>query len=196
MLSISEIVRSVYGIWRLARFDSIGMQWLDRTDEGFWRSFRVALLLAPVEIVMNAILVAHLEYPEPLPYIAVVAGIAYVISWTVFPVLSQPLIGALGRAERYAGYITALNWSRVLIYAVVVPLALISYAAGPGVASVLQLAFYVGLGAYHWFITRTALDLSAGPAVGLTLMEMTLLMITDHAALAMMSGSAPVPAAS
>jgi hypothetical protein len=194
MLSISEIVRSVYGVWRLARFDSIGMQWLDRTDEGFWRSFRVALLLVPVEIVMNALLVAHLEYPEPFVTITVVAGIAYVVSWTVFPVLSQPLIGALGRAERYAAYITALNWSRILIYAVLVPFALISYAAGPGVASVLQIAFFFGWGAYHWFITRTALDLGAGPAVGLTLMEMTLLMITDYVALALMSGSAPVAA--
>ena len=50
MLTIPEIVRSVYGVWRLARFDAIGMEWLDRTDEGFWRSFRVAILLLPVEL--------------------------------------------------------------------------------------------------------------------------------------------------
>jgi hypothetical protein len=194
MLTLPEIVRSVYGIWRLARFDAIGMEWLDRTDEGFWRSFRVAILLLPIEIAMSALLVAHLENPEPLPYIAVVIGIGYVISWTAFPVAARPLIAALGRTERYPPYITALNWSRILIYAVVVPLSLLGFSTSSPLVHVLFLAFYVAWGAYHFFITRTALDLDAVPSLGLTMMEMLLIIATDHVTLLMMSAEAPAAA--
>ena len=194
MLSISEIVRSVYGIWRLARFDAIGMDWLDRTDEGFWRSFRVAILLLPVEILMNALLVSHIENAEPLPYIAVVVGIAYVISWTAFPVVSQPLIAALGRSERYAAYITALNWSRILLYAVAVPLSILGLSTSSPLVHILFLGFYVAWGAYHFFITRTALELEAIPALGLTMLEMLLIITTDHVTLLLMAAETPVAA--
>ena len=194
MLTLPEIVRSVYGIWRLARFDAIGMEWLDRTDEGFWRSFRVAILLLPVELVMNALLIAHLENPEPLPYIAVVIGIGYVISWTAFPVAARPLIAALGRTERFAAYITALNWSQILIYAVAVPLSLLGFSTNSPVMHVLFLAFYVAWGAYHFFITRTALDLEVIPSIGLTLMEMLLIITTGHVTLLMMAAETPAAA--
>lgn len=194
MLTLPEIVRSVYGIWRLARFDAIGMEWLDRTEEGFWRSFRVAILLLPVEIAMTALLVSHIENPEPLPYIAVVVGIGYVISWTAFPVAARPLIVALGRTERYAAYITALNWSRILIYAVVVPLSLLGFSTTSPIVHVLFLAFYVAWGAFHFFITRTALDLDIIPSMGLTMMEMLLIITTDHVTLLMMAAETPVAA--
>lgn len=189
MLTIPEIVRSVYGIWRLARFDAIGMDWLDRTDEGFWRSFRVAILLLPVEIILNAMIVSQLPNREPAGYIIVVAGLAYVISWTGFPVVSRPLIVALGRSERYAAYITALNWSRILIYAVALPLMLLSVSTTSPIVSILLLAFYLAWGAYHFFITRTALDLDIIPSIGLTMFEMVLIVTTDVVAQMMMTAA-------
>ena len=193
MLTIPEIVRSVYGVWRLARFDSIGMQWLDRTDDGFWRSFRVALLLVPVEIIMTAIVLSHMQGSEPLGYVIVSVGIGYVVAWTVFPVLSQPLIAALGRSERYAQYITAINWSSVLLAAATLALGALSFVVPPAIFDLFRFAYFVGWAVYHWFITRTALDLPIGPAAGLTLMEMVLIITTSQVTIMMIS--APVPAA-
>ena len=60
MLNLAEIVRSVYGAWRLAHLDPAGMTYFDRTEEGFWRSFRVAILVAPA----YALLIA-LDYATP-----------------------------------------------------------------------------------------------------------------------------------
>jgi hypothetical protein len=191
MLTTSEIVRSVYGAWRLARLDPIGMEWLDRSPEGFWRSFRVALLVLPLEIATNVILLTQMEQHEPLARIVAVAGIAYVIAWTAFPVLSHPLVGALGRAERYPGYITAINWSRVIVYAVVVPVMLLTAQSPAGFATLLLIGFYAFFGVYQWFIAKTALDLGAGPAAGLTMMEIALLIVIDHVAVAMMTVAPP-----
>lgn len=187
MLTVPEIVRSVYGVFRLARLDPIGMEWLDRSVDGFWRSFRVAILVLPLEIATYAILLAQVGPLAPIGRILAVGAIGYAIAWTVFPVLSHPLIVALGQAARYPGYIVALNWSRVVIYAVVIPLSLVAYESPPGFAFILQMLFYVGWGTYHWFIARTALGVPTAPAIGLTLLEMVLIFITDHVALTMMT---------
>lgn len=189
MLTISEIVRSVYGVWRLARFDSIGMEWLDRSDEGFWRSFRVAVLLVPVEMVMTAILLSHMPSSEPLGYVVVSVGIGYVVSWTAYPVLSQPLIAALGRSERYAQYITAINWSSVLLAAVTLMLGALSFVVTAGVFELFRFAYFIGWALYHWFITRTALDLPAGPAAGLTLMELVLMLTISQVTIMMITAA-------
>ncbi len=191
MLTVSEIVRSVYGVWRLAGFDAIGMEWLDRSAEGFWRSFRVAILLAPVEIVTMAIHLTAIPNIEPFAFILITATIAYVISWTVYPVLSHPLIAALGRSERYAGYITAINWSQVLLSAVVLALTLLDFVMPAVVTDLFRLAFFIGWGVYHWFITRTALDLDIGPSIGLTLMEMVLIITTAQVTMSMIIAAPP-----
>lgn len=191
MLTIPEIVRSVYGVWRLARFDAIGMEWLDRTDEGFWRSFRVALLLVPVEIVMTAIALSHMPSIEPLGTVIVIIGIGYVVSWTAYPVVSQPLIAALGRSERYAQYITAINWSSVVLAGAALLLGAISFVVTPSIFDLFRFAYFVGWAVYHWFITRTALDLPAGPAAGLTLLELVLMIATSQVTMMMVSAGAP-----
>lgn len=192
MLTVPEIVRSVYGAWRLARFDPIGMEWLDRTTDGFWRSFRVAILMVPLEVAVLAIALGNLGPLEPLPRIAAVAGISYIISWTAFPVLVHPLVTALNRAARYPGYIVAINWSNVVIYAVLVPLALLADSMPAGAGALLNLVLYGAIGIYHWFITRTALDVGPGPAAGLTMMELVISFTNSQIALSMMIAGMPV----
>src|ERR1700704_629737 len=82
MLSLAEISHATYGAWRLALFDAGGMRYFDRSLEGFWRSFRVALLLAP-----GAILLAWLDLADGHAHggwFRIGAGevITYVLSWT------------------------------------------------------------------------------------------------------------------
>ena len=55
MLSLAEIGPALYGAWRLAHFDPDGMRYFDRSIAGFWRSFRVALLGAPLWIIILAV---------------------------------------------------------------------------------------------------------------------------------------------
>jgi len=191
MLTTAEIVRSVYGAIRLARLDPIGMEWLDRSPEGCWRSFRVAILLLPLECIMTGIVISQASALEPIARVLAVGIIAYVISWTVFPVLSHPLVRALGREERFPAFVTAINWSRVVVYAVAVPTALLVVEGPIELGRFLQIAFYIVFVGYHWFIIKTSLDIPGPGALGLALMELLLLLTVDNVAYAMMTVSVP-----
>lgn len=187
MLTPSEIVRSVYGVVRLARLDPIGIQWLDRSPEGCWRSFRVAILVLPLEILLTGFVLSYATEIESIGRILATGCLAYIVSWTVFPVLAHPLIKALGREARYGTMVTAINWSRVVIYAVAVPAAIVMLEGPLGLAVIIQLAFYVALIVYHWFIIKTALDIPGVQAAGLAVMEFILLLTVDEAAISMMT---------
>ena len=193
MLSSAEIVRSVYGVIRLARLDPIGLEWMDRSAEGCLRSFQVAILMLPLEIALSAIILSQAAALAPFAQLLAAGVIFYVISWTVFPVLCHPLIRAIGREDRYPGFIAAINWSRIVIYVVAVPLALIMIEGPIGLARLLQLAFYVAFVGYHWFIAKTALDIPGPGALGFAVMELFLLYTIDNVAFAMMTE--PLPAA-
>ncbi|MND09426.1 hypothetical protein D3C83_327360 [compost metagenome] len=53
-------------------------------------------------------------------------------------------------------------------------------------------AYFIGWALYHWFIARTALDLPIGPAAGLTLMELVLILTNSQVTMMMISATPPV----
>ena len=55
MITMAETVRSVFGVYRLARFDRSGLAFLDGTPTGAARSFYCALLLLPPLAIMRAV---------------------------------------------------------------------------------------------------------------------------------------------
>ena len=63
MLTLSEIGHAVYGAWRLAFFDPNGMRYFDQSLTGFWRSFRLAIWLAPPSFLADAIWISEQKVP-------------------------------------------------------------------------------------------------------------------------------------
>ena len=183
MLTASEIVRSVYGVWRLAHADPGGMAYFDATEEGFWRSFRVAILIAPAYAL---IVVLDYAVPSTNPDAAPISAsggrifavelIAYAINWMAYPLAAHYLTTALDRARDYVGYIVAYNWSAVLGIGVMLPVAAID-ASGllPGfLGDALGIAAGIALLVYAWFVARTALRTGGLPAAGFVAMEVML----------------------
>ncbi len=178
MLSIGEITRSVYGSWRLAHLDPGGMAYFDATEEGFWRSFRVAILVAPAYalLVLLGYAVTPVDTAAPPPgdvRLVAVEAIAYAIAWMAFPLVAHYLVMALDREREYVGFIVAYNWSSVLQIGVMLPVAAIN-AAGlvpEAVGGVLGFAAAAALLAYSWFIAKTALRTGGLPAAGLVAMD-------------------------
>lgn len=180
MLSIREITRSVYGSWRLAHLDPGGMAYFDATEEGFWRSFRVAILVAPAYALLVLLSYATASGDAATPAVppsdvrlVAVESIAYAIAWMAFPLVAHYLVMALDREREYIGFIVAYNWSSVLQVGVMLPIAAIN-AAGlvpETVGHVLGLAAAAALLAYSWFIAKTALKTGGLPAAGLVAMD-------------------------
>ena len=164
-----EAAYALFGAYRLARLDPSGLQYFNATVQGFWRSFTAALIVAPGYVILIGLELG--QSPDAASFdwghIALVQAIAYVISWTAFPVALHYLTAAIGRHQEYVGYIVAYNWAAVIQMAVMLPAAAVQ-AMIPGQAGgLIMLPVVVATAFYQWFIARTALRIGGGTAAGI-----------------------------
>ena len=160
MLSAAEIARGVQGavafLWR----DPRATTYFDNTTEACLRSFRVMVLVAPLQIILLLIRYSGVTTAADEMEIFVVETISYVVEWLLFPVIFHEIARRQGWLDRYARYIGALNWINLpgmLLAVVLVPLAQLAPAAiGDLVHVVLQALFF------YWFLVTTRQVLGAG----------------------------------
>ncbi len=169
MISAREVLTALYGALRLARFDPSGLNFFDTSEQGFWRSFFAAVLVAPFYLILVS--VRYSELTETVPFVRFLAieTIAYVIAWVAFPLLMASLTRSLGREAHYIRYIVAYNWAAVWQNALYMPVAMLSVGgvlttANANVLGILALALIV---IYVWFVTKTALEVTAAMAAGI-----------------------------
>ena len=188
MLSAREAATSLYGAYRLARFDTRGMTYFETSLAGFWRSFYAAVIVAPVFAVLLVMRYAAGGGAVDGVRFAAVEAIAYVIAWVAFPLVMVTLARRLDREERYLGYIVAYNWASVLQNGLYLPLVMLGVAgvipaetAGP--LSLITLSLIL---VYWWFIAKVALDVGAGTAVALVALDLVLSVFIDIVASSML----------
>ena len=188
MLSAREAATSLYGAYRLARFDARGMTYFETSLAGFWRSFFAAVIVAPMFAVVLVMRYAAGEAAVDGVRFASVEAIAYVIAWVAFPLVMVSLARLLDREERYLGYIVAYNWASVLQNGLYLPLVMLGAAgvipaetAGPLILIALSLIFV-----YGWFIAKVALDVGAWTAVALVALDLMLSVFIDIVASSML----------
>lgn len=188
-LDLREAANAVYGAWRLALFDPVGVAFFERTPEAALRSFRVAVLLAPVWLVLALLALDPAGGPAPsLGRFLVVTGLAYVLAWTVFPLAMHGVSQAIGRADRYVVFVTARNWSQLVQSMVFLPASALSESGmvpepvGGGV--VLGSGLFVL--AYEWFVTRATLEVSGIAAALIVAFSLTTAIMIQAVAGAML----------
>jgi len=176
MIPAAEVARSLYGAYRLARFDPRGGDFFNKTEDGFWRSFFAAVIVAPIYGVFLLARYATGDVSAPAFRFITIEIIAYVISWILYPVLMATVARYLDRENRYMEYIIAYNWAGVLQNALFLPIAMLQMTGGPA-AEATKLLSLIALGyilAYVWFISRTVLHIPALTAAGLVILDMML----------------------
>jgi len=179
-----ETNNALYGVYRLARLDPGGMDFFRNTPGAFWRSFRVALVIAPfyAGLLIMRYAMGEVSTP-PLRFIAV-ESISFAISWLAFPVIIEPLTRALGRQDKFIRFIIAYNWVGLLQNMLYLPLAMLSVTAAlpEGSVGFIGLIVLTVIMSYTWFIARTALEISAGQAAAIVAIDFTLsLLINGYA---------------
>ncbi len=172
VLSLSEIARGVGGALRLMRNDAGGLHGLDRSAEGFRRSFGAAVLLAPLYVLHRMTSYAEYQTVAPLELIVVVEALFYVIGWTMFPVALLEVARRIDRSRHYFGAVVAVNWATVPIFTLYVFVGSATRLAG---TTALDAAIGVTLAllAGTWLarILRHALDTTWLVAIALAVME-------------------------
>ena len=166
-----EVQLAVGGALRLARGDRRGLGFFDASIDGFWRSFRAALICYPFFLVLLGFRVAAPYWAASgVPRILVVETIGYAISWVAFPLLVLPLTRWLGREDRFLAFMVAYNWCQV-------PQTLLFVIIGADTAAGLfsaEFAAAIAVLVYEWYIARVALAVSPAQAVPFVLLDLLL----------------------
>ena len=168
------------GTWRLARGDRGGLFCFDRSLDGFWRSFRAAIIAYPFYLVLLAMRVSVAEWQRSGGWrILAVETIGYVIGWVAFPLLMLTVTQHLGRAHRFFDFMVPYNWCQVPQSAlfVLVGLAFESGMLGPRSAAGIGLVAVVATLIYEWYvwyIARVALDITGPTAVFIAVLDFVL----------------------
>lgn len=169
-----EITRSVFGAWRLARWDPGGMNYFDLSTRGFWRSFGAAVLVLPVYIYFVAVNFHGTD--AGAAWFVIVKALAYGAAWSAFPILMVGLARILNLTGNYIPFIIASNWASVLQVLLFIPVNTFAAFGGleSGFGALLYLLTMTIVLVYQWFVARTALQTTKTIAGGLVAVDLFL----------------------
>ena len=179
----AEVWVALTGALRLARGDPGGLLCFDASEQGFWRSFRAAVLCYPLYLILLAFPIELGDAPQVDAWrVLVVETIHYVISWIAFPLMMLPLVDWLQRSDRFFGFMVAYNLCQV---PQTVVFAAIALAGGVGLLSaegMLIADLIAGLAAlvYEWYVSRVALAVSRPRAALVILADVVLATVLSH----------------
>ena len=157
------MTNALIGIFRLARLDPTGIDYFRNTPGAFWRSFRVALIIAPFYAGLLAMRYAMGEVSTPLLRFIIIQIIAYSIAWLAFPVIVEPICRGMERSGKFLQFIIVYNWTGLLKNILYIPLAMLSVTAllPQGRGGDFGLSILLVIMAFNWFIAKTALQIGA-----------------------------------
>jgi hypothetical protein len=174
-----EVLSSLYGAYRLARFDENGMNFFNVSVEGFWRSFFAAVLLAP--FYMLSIGQDFMTAEGGFSFWAVLVHLTtYGLSWVVFPLVAFFVTDLLGIGHRFTALVVAVNWSSVLIFGLLTVCIGFVTLAQQSLAELALVVVTAGLIVYHWFVIKTALGTTAAIAIAFVLFNFLLGAMLHH----------------
>jgi hypothetical protein len=179
----AEAWLALTGAIRLARGDRGGMSCFDPTEEGFWHSFRAAVLCYPLYLILLAFPIEIGPAPEFDPWrVVIVETIHYVISWVAFPLLMIPLVDKLRRGDHFFAFMVAYNWCQAPQTAVFAAVALAGAVGLLSPEGMLIADLIVGIAAlvYEWYVSYVALEVSRPRAVLVILADVVLATILSH----------------
>jgi hypothetical protein len=180
-----EVRQALLGALRLARGDRGGLSCFDRSLDGFWRSFRAAVITYPLYLVLLTMRITVPEWERSGGlWIVIVETIAYVIAWTAFPLVMMTVTRWLDRAHRFFDFMVPYNWSQVLQSALFVLVGFQAESAvlGAPAAHAIEGAAAIAVMIYEWFIARVALATTAPAAAFVVLVDLILGVIISHMA--------------
>ena len=182
MPSGADIKNAMAGAWRLFCGDRQGLERFDLSAEGFFRSFWVIVLVAPIyaaSVLTERSLLLSGRFPaddfsDGLFFAA--RALTFVIDWFTFPLVMIFVTRRLHLGERYAAYITVRNWT-ALPSAALTSLPTIAYGLDLVPILATTLATYVFLIIvlrFGWFIARSVLQTSAAIAAAIVALDLSL----------------------
>ena len=181
--SVAETRRSLAASYDLFRGREAGLAKLDRTVDGFFRSFGVIALLLPLNAVLVVAEMRLVERAGTVPAeelsfsaFAVLKFAALAVDWLAFPVLLALFAGWLGVGRTYVSYVVARNWAAPLAMSLsAIPAILFAGGlVGEELAVIVFLVVLALVLRYHYMILRIALKVDPPVALALVIGDLVL----------------------
>ncbi len=157
-----------------------GLDRLDTSVDGFWRSFGAVILVAPfafLSLLSQQALSTQAGASSGLTGAQITLdGIALLVDWFTFPIVFAVLARPFGLGSRYVPFIVARNWASVVIAAmvsIVHILHLVGVLPSAAMPYALLLAIAVSL-RFSYVIVRTTLFVSMALALPIVLFDLLL----------------------
>ncbi len=185
MPNLRELTTAFKGVNALIRMRPDAFAFFDASRRGFWQSFWVAGALFPLWAFVLWDQLPKTQVNHPLRYAALeVAG--YAISWLAYPLLMVRISDFLGRWPRYYSYMVAYNWFQIVQMLAWLPLLLlVDLGVSRGLIALIWLGTHAILLVYNWFIVRRGLEVDAGAAIALVIIDLLIGQLIDRLALAL-----------
>lgn len=168
MPTIDTIYQYFYGVWRMMRGKSDGLDYLDISADGFWRSFYAIVAALPPLLAGWVAFAAELtggrEETALRMSIVIKAAIVDLTAWVLPIFLLGLVISKIGIAKRFAPYVIASNWGTALLAWVFAPISLLQFFVHERSEwlSIISLIFMIAIIAMSYRLTRTALQKPTG----------------------------------
>ncbi len=175
----AEISRALTGAWRLFLGRPDAMRFFDLSVDGFWRSFRAVILVAPL-YGLTALADRHDMLTDANPtddftnvQFWAAKSLTLALDWVTLPILLGLIAGFIGIRRGYTGYVVARNWATVLM---IMPFAAIGLVDLSGLTSTSMLILPSLLALVVTFrmsyvIARKALGASGDVAVAYVVLD-------------------------
>ena len=179
MPTTEEIARSLTAAWELFLDRADAMRRFDVSVEGFWRSFAAVFLVAPFyafAVLADARVIAGSDPLAPMESglgMLVHNGVGLLLDWIALPLILALLARPLGISRHYAAFVVARNWCAVVASVPFggIGLLVVIGAVDGALAGILMFAALIVVLRYNYIIARRALDVGAGFALGIVVLD-------------------------
>lgn len=171
-----EIALALQATWRVAVRDRAAAWMLDDSVEGVWKSFFVAVLIAPLYVLVSMIRSYLDQPPDDVTAVVAIEAASYIAGWLVWPVIAHEVARFFSVRGAWRRYVVAYNWSHVWIMLLQLPLLALSQSglvSGQGGGFAMMLTVLLVL-AYRFLLARDILGIDRFAAMGVAFLDFVL----------------------
>ena len=177
MNAVAYLRDNLAGAWQVMLGRSQGLNRLDTSLDGFWRSFAAIVFLIPftsMSLLSQDLYNRNCGIPARLTGGSFgIYGIALVVDWVAFPLIFAVFARVFGFGARYVPFIVSRNWASVILTALAAIVDLL-HLGGVLPSPVLPIAGLIvtAIAIYvSYKVTRTALAVPVVTAVPIVVLD-------------------------
>jgi hypothetical protein len=164
------------GVGLLYKFDPRAWDFFDKTPNGFWSAYIVAVAVAPLHFAHR---ILDFDADDPsltfAPYL-IVQGLAYVFNWALFPFVMIYISRLLGRTNRFLSHMVPWVWMQLPLYVVLLASQILGDMGllPQAVLEIVDPMVLIAYAVYGTYVAALGLQVQTATAFGVVVLDFVL----------------------